>query len=241
MRLHLSILKSFRGCSLDQDVSRRKKNSYREIFFEQLEERVVLSSAPLVPILASFDPMPADQYALIETPLHDDDLVSPVANFDFGSNGGSHSAQTPVPSRTEIVFLDSAVENYTSLIAGMSGYMELVILGIGLDGVEQISDYLSGRSDIDAIHILSHGDVGRVLLGTAALTSESLSMYSEDLASWASSPTPHRWNASCLPSLLTNTTTMESAPRFPRHKTCDITPEGPLWLESSCGTRPFMK
>src|SRR5690606_10790146 len=51
---------------------------------------------------------------------------------------------------------------------------ELVIIDPASNGFAQIADYLEGRSGIDAIHILSHGDTGKIRLGDGWLDSSSL-------------------------------------------------------------------
>ncbi|MEO0880478.1 MAG: DUF4347 domain-containing protein, partial [Pseudomonadota bacterium] len=74
--------------------------------------------------------------------------------------------------RTEIVFVDTSVNGYQTLVDGLPENVEVVLIGRDVDGVEQIAAYLDGRTDVDAIHIISHGDVGNVSLGTADLNKE---------------------------------------------------------------------
>jgi len=80
----------------------------------------------------------------------------------------------PPAGRNEIVFVDKSVEDYTSLIAGISSDAELVFIDSSSDGLEQIANVLNGRNDIDAIHIVSHGDAGQLQLGNTVLTQESM-------------------------------------------------------------------
>ena len=64
---------------------------------------------------------------------------------------------------------------------------EIRLLDADADGVQQITDLLSDANNkYDAIHIISHGDVGQVNLGNTQLTSDSLSGYADELASWSS-------------------------------------------------------
>jgi len=74
----------------------------------------------------------------------------------------------------EIVFIDAAVEDRDTLIAGIDPSIEIVMLDSDRDGVEQIADALSSRSDVDAIHILSHGRSGTLDLGSTKLTEASM-------------------------------------------------------------------
>ncbi len=84
------------------------------------------------------------------------------------------STYEPPSSRREIVFLDTTVKDYQTLLAGIDSSAEVVLLDGQRDGVEQIAEALNGRTDIDAIHIVSHGDQARLQLGTASLTMESM-------------------------------------------------------------------
>ncbi|MEL6213608.1 MAG: DUF4347 domain-containing protein, partial [Pseudomonadota bacterium] len=85
--------------------------------------------------------------------------------------------------RTEIVFVDTSVNGYQTLVDGLPENVEVVLIGRDVDGVEQIAAYLDGRTDVDAIHIISHGDVGNVSLGTADLNKESITgAYADELA-----------------------------------------------------------
>ncbi len=93
------------------------------------------------------------------------------------------ASYAPGESTTEVVFVDPTVPDYESLIAGMGPNVEVVVLDASRDGVEQIAESLAGRSGIDAIHLISHGDEGRLNLGSGVLTSESMTgQYAEELA-----------------------------------------------------------
>jgi hypothetical protein len=85
------------------------------------------------------------------------------------------ASYTPGESATEVVFVDPTVPDYESLLAGMGPNVEVVVLDASRDGVEQIAASLSGRSGIDAIHLISHGDAGTLQLGTGTLNAESMS------------------------------------------------------------------
>jgi len=90
---------------------------------------------------------------------------------------GSYS---PGESSTEVVFVDPTVPDYEALLAGMGPNVEVVVLDASRDGVEQIAESLTGRSGIDAIHLISHGDAGTLQLGTGTLNAESMSTHYAD-------------------------------------------------------------
>jgi VCBS repeat-containing protein len=93
------------------------------------------------------------------------------------------SSYNPGESTTEVVFVDPTVPDYQSLIAGMGPNVQIVMLDGGQDGMEQIAASLTGRTGIDAIHIISHGAEGQLSLGTGTLTTDSMTgEYADELA-----------------------------------------------------------
>ncbi|GKS64187.1 hypothetical protein YTPLAS72_14910 [Nitrospira sp.] len=93
------------------------------------------------------------------------------------------TSYNPGESTTEVVFVDPTVPNYQELLSGMDPNIEVIMLDSGQDGVEQIAAALSGRTGIDAIHIISHGAEGQLNLGTGTLTQESMTgQYADELA-----------------------------------------------------------
>jgi uncharacterized delta-60 repeat protein len=88
-----------------------------------------------------------------------------------------------------LVIIDSRVRDYQLLLAGLDPDTEVLILDETQDGVMQIAVYLEGRTDIDALHILSHGSEGTLYLGSTVLTSANLESYSTEWANIGSSLT----------------------------------------------------
>lgn len=90
---------------------------------------------------------------------------------------------------SEVVFVDTNVENYQDLIddiIGNSGNenIEIVLLDQNLDGIEQITDTLMNYSGLSAIHILSHGDDSSLKLGSGELSNDNIDEYDTDITSW---------------------------------------------------------
>ncbi len=87
----------------------------------------------------------------------------------------------------QIVFVDSAVENWQSLAAGVKPGMEVVLVDRAQDGIAQIAEALQSRSDIESIHIISHGESGSLQLGKTSLNSDNLETYRDCFKQWFSS------------------------------------------------------
>ncbi|MFT5299621.1 MAG: hypothetical protein ACI814_000394, partial [Mariniblastus sp.] len=80
----------------------------------------------------------------------------------------------------EIVFVDSRVQDYQSLIAGIRADVEVVLLDATQSGLLQIALALEGKTGLESIHVISHGSPGSLFLGSLELTSENMEQYSEE-------------------------------------------------------------
>lgn len=89
---------------------------------------------------------------------------------------------TTSSSVKRIIFVDSNILTSKNFDSNLDAESDVCILDSNIDGVEQISKYLSGRQDIDSIHIISHGSEGQVNIGNTILNSENLSSYKNELA-----------------------------------------------------------
>ncbi len=99
--------------------------------------------------------------------------------------------QTPAAlpfQQVPIVFIDGAVEDIDVLIADIGPHAEIHILDSNADGVEQIAAVLAGRTDIESLHIISHGRSGTLDLGDTKLTAVSMAgEYADEMAVIAAS------------------------------------------------------
>ena len=83
---------------------------------------------------------------------------------DTGPNSGSNS----------FIFIDTAIVDYNTLVNEWQGRGTIVLIDNSRDGIDQIMAALAGQSNIDAIHIVSHGDVGMFWLGTTRVTGSAV-------------------------------------------------------------------
>ena len=93
--------------------------------------------------------------------------------------------------RLEIVFIDESVNDYQTFIDDLNNNndgsinFEVVLLDNDRDGIEQISETLSAYGDVDAMHVVSHGNDGTVKLGNTWLQLNNLNQYSDSINSWS--------------------------------------------------------
>ncbi|WP_425928250.1 DUF4347 domain-containing protein [Pseudomonas sp. NyZ201] len=96
---------------------------------------------------------------------------------------GETASQQQGSQRNEVVFVDGQVSNVGQLLEGLSPKTEVVVLDPNKDGLQQMADYLKGRDNLDAIHLLSHGADGTVQLGNVWLASNNLAEHRAALES----------------------------------------------------------
>jgi len=83
----------------------------------------------------------------------------------------------------DVVVVDSAVDDQSVLLSEIqTDDFEIVYVDSSSDGLTQLADYLNGHRDIEAIHILSHGDFGEFTLGDTTYSSTNIAGFSSQLA-----------------------------------------------------------
>jgi Ca2+-binding RTX toxin-like protein len=92
-------------------------------------------------------------------------------------------------SGSAIAFIDTQVENYQSLIAGVKPGTEVVVLDANRDAIDQITQILRDRTNIDSIHIVSHGAPGSLQLGDVRLSLDDIECDRDSLQQWFSQRT----------------------------------------------------
>ena len=156
--------------SSDQQLHKRNAGN----LYERLEDRVLFDA--VVDGAADMPEADADPFA---------PAVESFSNQLFDNVATAAAEQSPAQNRNEIVFVDKSVEGFEILVADLviSNKAEVVFINGASDGLSQIADRLAQRSEIDAIHIISHGDDAQLSLGNSIISADNLvSNYSDQLA-----------------------------------------------------------
>jgi len=82
----------------------------------------------------------------------------------------------------EIVFIDSAVSEQSTLVAGIDDEKTVVQLDASSSGLQQIVDYLDGKTDIAAVHVISHGDFGEFVLSDQVFTDDNIAQFTTEFS-----------------------------------------------------------
>ena len=106
----------------------------------------------------------------------------------------SGSASLNSEPKRELVFVDETVRDYEQLIADLQGNndnrtIEVVMLDSDRNGIEQVSETLSDRSDLSAVHFITHGADGQINLGDTSLNSTTLQQNRDAVAGWGNALT----------------------------------------------------
>ncbi|MCB1691980.1 MAG: DUF4347 domain-containing protein, partial [Pseudomonadales bacterium] len=189
--------------------------SDRPLYFEVLEPRILLSADPVAAVGADvlhdhgqqdFHSIDlhhaglalADTFDLAYSSAADNtiDLAELGAAFDVPMDewqGLFNYLDTDRDAPLELVFVDPGVaetgELIQSLTANDDAHYLVFELDANTDGVEQVSAVLAGFDRVDAVHLVSHGDEGRALLGSSVLSNETLAGYSQLIEGWGDSLT----------------------------------------------------
>ena len=81
----------------------------------------------------------------------------------------------------EIVFVDTNVADYDTLISNLRNGLEVIVLDAEQDSVSQITSILQQRNNLSAVHIITHGRDGEILFANGNLNAENLKTYSSQL------------------------------------------------------------
>ncbi|WP_323662314.1 putative Ig domain-containing protein, partial [Pectobacterium versatile] len=84
--------------------------------------------------------------------------------------------------RKEVVFIDTSLTDYQTLVNNVPSSIEVELFDGSKDGLSQLAQWAQNHNGYDAIHILSHGAEGEIQLGSLKLDSTTASTRSADLA-----------------------------------------------------------
>nr|WP_324259645.1 putative Ig domain-containing protein [Cellvibrio fontiphilus] len=99
---------------------------------------------------------------------------------------------TAVSSAPDIlVVVDTAVRDYEMLVDDIrqqypGNNLQIIYLDATSDGLNQITQQLTQFSELDSLHIISHGANGAIALGSTLLSANNLFTYEEELLAWRS-------------------------------------------------------
>jgi VCBS repeat-containing protein len=114
--------------------------------------------------------------------------VAPSDDPDRDASYEPLAAAEPDPTaRRELVVIDPAVEDYETLLRGISGdgEVDILVLETGANALEQVGRRLAEGLEYDAVHLIAHGSAGEVQLAGTTLGLDTLQAHEDALRAWA--------------------------------------------------------
>ena len=155
-----------------------------------LEPRMMFDGAIAATVDQTATAQETTPTATPDTATHADD--SHVQNSDSQTQAASQDSTTDntkvavagdsTQPHKEVVFVDTSVANYQTLLNQMPTDVDVVLLDSSKDGLSQMAEWAQTHSGYDAIHIISHGAEGRLYLGDLTLDSSTLASRQSDLS-----------------------------------------------------------
>ena len=128
----------------------------KELLIERLEDRVLFDAVPGLPVDTQFELPQAETMDV------------------YVSESLSNSTSDAASSRTEVLFIDKSVEAYQLLAADILANRpaDVFFINSQTDGLNQMEAYLQDYSELDAIHIIAHGNDGQLQLGNGTINNQ---------------------------------------------------------------------
>ncbi len=155
--------------------------------------------APAAPLFENLEPrllLSADVAAVLVDPATHDDAstvaLAPESAVRAADLAGAEQStlEREAAVHHELVFIDVRAPDHERLVddvrssADPGRQLDVILLEAERDGIAQISEALAGRKDVSAVHIISHGQAGRVELGSAHLEFDTLLKNASDIQRW---------------------------------------------------------
>jgi len=158
-------------------------NGNKKIFIEALEQRIMLDGAGASTFLDIIDDRNQDKILqknskkitkFSENKIDDKSQIIP---FDQVVRDQKRN------DRKQIVFIDSQVQDYQTLINAFNQDTEVYLIQSNEDGFKRIDNALKDNSNISSLHIIGHGSSGKILFGNATLSNDTIQSYNQTLRS----------------------------------------------------------
>jgi len=154
-------------------------NMRSETLLRRLEPRIMFDGAALV---TAVDALHHDGAQVAHTALdtsHHALLLADIASLAAHAHGPA--VVQAVANFKQVVFIDAAVQNPAAIEKAAGSNDEIVLLDAGQDGLTQIAQILAGHTGLDAIHIVSHGEAGKLFLGSSVYDATTIKGFDAEL------------------------------------------------------------
>ena len=171
------------------------ETSLRPLAVARLERRIMMSASPIAVMqhagaISAVDSADNNGQPNMQLTVDGSADVSPRRAAEETSTDTSSGE---VQSVVEFVVIDPSADDYEAMVADLQlnseRAFEVLVLDPRKDGIVQITEALKELKNVSAIHLVSHGDEGELLLGTGVLSQRTMDQYSDEMSSWHHSMT----------------------------------------------------
>ncbi len=158
------------------------RDNKKKIFIEALEQRIMLDGAGASTALDVIDERNKEQL------LNKNQKISKLSENKIEDNSQKLPFDQLVRDqkrndRKQVVFIDSQVQDYQTLIDAFNEDTEVYLIQSNEDGFKKIDKVLKNDADISSLHIIGHGSAGKILFGNATLSNDTIKSYNQTLRS----------------------------------------------------------
>ncbi len=153
----------------------KENKNYPQLHIQLLEPRIMFDGAAIYSASEALDMIGDQQSFQIDEKNLSSDLNPIIENSN---------------SRKEIVFIDSGVDNYQTIVDAIDSSKSIYLIDSNENGFDKMQNALQGQSDVDAVHIIGHASAGQVVLGNSILNADTINSFSNTLQSIGNSLTP---------------------------------------------------
>ncbi|MEM6689206.1 MAG: DUF4347 domain-containing protein [Planctomycetota bacterium] len=101
------------------------------------------------------------------------------------SKGKSSDVSEARDTSAGIVFVDVNVDDLAGLLDGIDPQFEIVLLDPDRSGIDQITETLAIRRDVQSVHLIAHGRSGEIALGDQRVNRQILFENQQQIRSWS--------------------------------------------------------
>ena len=150
---------------------------------QMLEPRLMFDGAAVETVNIS-DSVSAEEQNYILNAINDNEQAKATATLLNAIEKGAENLQIDYSQFKEVVIIDARVEDPHVLIQNISREAAVEVIATSKDGVDEIASILQKYQNLDAVHIISHGDQGELHLGNIDLNLSNIASYAAQLGQW---------------------------------------------------------
>ncbi|MFA7428655.1 MAG: DUF4347 domain-containing protein [Rhodospirillaceae bacterium] len=151
----------------------------------ELEPRLMFDGAAVATVAAEATADPAQDAA----PAPATPQASAASEADDGQTVAEALVALGAPAAgqeasRQVVIIDGGISDKDAILKAIPSGADVYVLPADADGVAMIADILAQYEDLDAVHVVSHGQDGGILLGTATLDAGNATAHADALGRW---------------------------------------------------------